>query len=654
MSLTRQCPLVPLRLQARIALTVAAAAASLAAAFAAPLSAENWPQWRGQERDGQSPETGLALAWGEDGPPIAWQRPAGGGFSSVTSVDGRLYTAWASGDQEVVVALDAAGGQELWRTSIGPLYENQRGGGPRSTPTVNGDRLFVQGAAGRLAAVALADGELLWSRDLVAELGAAVPIWGFSASPLVVGERVIVPVGGEGHAVAAFHPSDGRLLWSAHDDAASYSSAVLAQLAGREQIVVLTGQSVSGFSLDGEVLWTHPWPVVNNINIATPLPIDEHRVFVSTSYDVGAVMLEITDGDDGLQATEVWRDRVMKNHFQDSVRRGDHLYGFDNAFLKCIEIATGEQRWAHRGFGKGQLVLVGDRMIVLGERGALAVVQATPEGYRELAAARLPTQRYWTPPTLADGRLYVRTESDLFAFALEPASAEPMARGSAAPAETIGPFTADELARRNLAARGTEEAWARAAAIRAFGRMNLNGRESELTVWRAANDRIRWEIRFLDREELFVHDGERAWFKSIRADEGGPVAGERLTELLDLADSYLPPRDPWAELGQVEYVGTDAAAGGQHILQVVVRGEPQQWRLSPDGFHLVEARRSDNEDPMDTLLLDWRPIEGVVIPHYVEISFGTGMYSVQWDEVEVLRDVPATLFKVPAGNPTPN
>ncbi|MFQ5528451.1 MAG: PQQ-binding-like beta-propeller repeat protein [Thermoanaerobaculia bacterium] len=647
MSLTRQRALVPLRLEPRIALTVAAVAVSLAAPLAVPLPAENWPQWRGQGRNGQSPETGLALAWSEDGPPLAWQRPAGQGFSSVASVDGRLYTAWASGDQELVVALDADGGQELWSTSIGPLYENQRGGGPRSTPTVDGDRLFVQGAAGRLAAVALANGELLWSRDLVAELGAEVPIWGFSASPLVVGELVIVPVGGEGQAVAAFHRSDGRLLWSAHDDAASYSSAVLAELAGREQIVVLTGQSVSGFSLDGEVHWTHPWPVINNINVATPLAIDGRHVFVSTSYDVGAVLLEIKEGNGRLQAIEVWRDRVMKSHFQGSVRRGDHLYGFDNAFLKCIEIATGEQLWAHRGFGKGQLVLVGDRMIVLGERGALAVVQATPEGYRELAAARLPTQRYWTPPTLADGRLYVRTESDLFAFALDRAPAESTERGGVASTEATGPLTIGELIKRNLAARGTEEAWARAAAIRASGRMNLNGRESELTVWRAADDRIRWEVRFLDREELFVHGGESAWFKSIRADEGGLVADARLAELLDLADSYLPPRDPWSALGEIHYAGPDRSAGEQHTIEVVVRGKRQQWRLSPDGFQLVEARRGDDEDPITAFLLDWRSVEGVVLPHYVEVSFGTAMYSVQWDEVEVLRDVREGLFKVP-------
>jgi outer membrane protein assembly factor BamB len=623
------------------------AIAALMAGSTIPCAAESWPHWRGPQRDGSSSETEVALSWGESGPSIAWQRPVGQGFSSVASVDGRLYTAWASDDREVVVALNAADGREAWSTAIGPLYENERGGGPRSTPSIDGDRLFIQGAAGRMAAVALADGRPLWSRDLVAELGAEVPIWGFSASPLVVGEQVVVPVGGEGQAVAAFHRADGRLLWSAHDDAAGYSSAVLTELAGREQIVVLTGQSISGFSLGGEVLWTHPWPVINNINVATPLPVGGNRLFVSTSYDVGAVLLEISADDDGLRAAEVWRDRVMKNHFQDSVRLGDHLYGFDNAFLKCIEIATGEQVWGHRGFGKGQLLRVGERLIVVGERGSLAVVEATPAGYRELAAASLPTQRYWTPPTLADGRLYVRTESDLFAIALDRRPAAVAAVGTVpATAEAATALTLEELKRRNVAARGEEEAWSDVAAIRASGTMNMNGRESRLTVWRAADDRVRWEVEFLDRDELFVYDGERAWFKSIRAEEGGAAEEDRLATLLDLADSFLPPRDPWSVTAGAEYSGAEAE-GGRHEVQVVVRGKTQAWLLSPSDYHLLEARRGNDENPMDSFLLDWRAVDGVTVPHYVEIAFGTGMYSVRWNEVELMREAARELFLLP-------
>jgi outer membrane protein assembly factor BamB len=611
-------------------------------------AAADWPRWRGPNHDGSSPETDLALSWGEGGPEIAWQRPVGQGFSTVASVDGRLYTAWASADQEVVVALDATDGRELWSTAIGPLYENERGGGPRSTPTIDGDRLFVQNASGRLVSVALDDGELLWSRDLVGELGAEVPIWGFSASPLVVGERVVVPVGGDGQAVAAFHRSDGRLLWSAHDDAASYSSAVLTELGGREQIVVLTGQSVSGFSLDGQVLWTHPWPVVNNINVTTPLSVGDSRLFVSTSYDVGAAVLEIAASDDGLQATEVWRERVMRNHFQDSVRVGRYLYGFDNAFLKCITIDTGEQRWVHRGFGKGQLLRVGDRLVVLGERGLLAVVEATPEGYRELASGRLPTQRYWTPPTLSDRRLYVRTESELFALALDgsaaPEAAPEASRASAAGAAEL---SLEELIRRNVRSRGGEEAWSGVAAIRASGRMNMNGRESRLRVWRATTGEVRWEVDFLDRDELFVYDGEHAWFKSIRAEEGGAAEGDRLARLLSLADSFLPPRDPWSATDNADYSGVDLESAGQHRIEVTVSGKNQEWRLSPDTFYLVEARRGDDENPMNAFLLDWRAVEGVVVPHYVEIAFGTGMFSVQWEEVELMREAPAGLFEVP-------
>ena len=392
-----------------------------ATALVGAAAAEDWPQWQGPNRNNTSPETGLALRFGPEGPPVLWRRDVGGGFSSVASVGERLYTLWAEAGREWVVALEAASGAEIWRSDIGAVYENERGNGPRSTPSIDGDRLFVLSGRGRLVALALGDGRELWARDLVGELGAALPIWGFAGSPLVVDGMVVSGAGSGaegGAAVAAFHRDDGRTVWAAGSDAPSYSSPIVADLAGRRQIVHLAGQSIVAVGLDGSELWTHPWPVVNSINIATPLALPDHRIFVSTSYDVGATVLEVGTAGDDFEVREVWRGGGMKNHFQSSVHREGKLYGFDNATLKCVDAATGEDCWRKRGLGKGQLLLVDRHLVVLGERGKLVVAEASPEAYLEVAAAELLQQRCWTPPTLADGRLYVRTESELLSLDL--------------------------------------------------------------------------------------------------------------------------------------------------------------------------------------------------------------------------------------------
>jgi outer membrane protein assembly factor BamB len=416
-------------------------ALGVALGVALPAAADDWPQWLGPERNATSRETGLLEAWPANGPPVVWRRSIGQGFSSVSVLGDRLFTVEAEGvthdglingangeSHEHVTAISARDGATLWRTRIDASFADARGSGPRSTPALDGDRLFVLSSPGKLTALALDDGRLLWQRDLVGELGGETPLWGYSASPLVDGEHVVIAGGGADHALLAFHRSDGRIVWHTGSSPPSYASPVAGVLAGVRQLVFLQGDRVLAVTPEGEELWSYPWEVINRINVATPRLLPGDRVFVSTSYDVGAAMLQVVRGERGLEVRELWRNREMKNHFHGSVLAGGRLYGFDNATLECLDPGSGAACWAHRGLGKGSLLLADGKLVVLSERGRLALVAVDPEGYREISAFDLVRARTWTGPTLAHGRLYVRTEQELMQLDLRPDAASGGAR----------------------------------------------------------------------------------------------------------------------------------------------------------------------------------------------------------------------------------
>jgi outer membrane protein assembly factor BamB len=394
---------------------IAAALLPLLLAPAARAAPDDWTQFRGPARDGISPETGLLERWREGGPPEVWRRPIGQGFSAVTVAGGMLFTLAADGistdgiasgeTSEYALALRAEDGAEVWRTRLDEAYADDRGSGPRSSPTVWRDRLFVLSGYGKLYALARRDGAVLWRRDLVAEHGGRIPMWGYSASVLVESDRLFVAGGGEGGSILAFAPADGALLWSSGSSHPSYASPVAAELAGRDQIVFLQGDRLVGLTPEGAELWSYPWPVINNINVATPLLLPDDRVFVSTSYDVGAAVVQVRRAGERFEASEVWRSGVMKNHFHASVYWRGHIYGFDNAFLTCIDAATGAEKWRAR--------IANGKLVVLSERGRLVLAELDPDDFRELSSHQLVSARTWTAPSLADGQLYVRTESEL-------------------------------------------------------------------------------------------------------------------------------------------------------------------------------------------------------------------------------------------------
>lgn len=370
----------------------------------------DWPQWLGPDRTGMSTETGFLKTWPKNGPEVLWKKNLGVGFSGISVVDGRVFTMFAKGDDEFVVCLNEASGEEIWRFRTGGMYEEWQGGdGPRSQPTVDGDRVYVLGAEGRLYALNVGNGEAIWSVNLVDGLGGRLPRFGFSTSPLVEGDFLYLEAATRNGTFLALRRDDGKVAWASQNDVASYSSPIAVDLAGARQVIYFSGDALVGLSpADGSLYWRYPWKTSYDLNIATPIFVPPDQIFISSGYDHGAALLRIQAGGGGFSVTRVWESRRMKNHFGTSVLVGDYLYGFDNAILKCIEAQTGKEQWKHRGYGKGALMFADGHLLLLSDSGRLALAKATPDGFEEKAGAQVLSGRSWTMPTLANGRVFVR------------------------------------------------------------------------------------------------------------------------------------------------------------------------------------------------------------------------------------------------------
>ena len=421
-SLTVNRPAALRRRQLLWAAALAGLAAAVPASAEEAASAADWPQFLGPHRSG-SVEDSVAV-WPDEGPDILWRRPAGDGFSGIAVAGGRAYTLWTEDRREYLFCLDADDGSELWRLDTGGKYfEPQGGNGPRSTPSVAGDHVYALGATGRLVAVAAATGEVLWSVDLPSAFGGGMPRWGFSGSPLVEGDLLLVETaGGEGRAMSALNRFTGEVVWSAHSDPGSYSSPVAVDLAGMRQAVFFMRTGLVAVDpADGRLLWRREWDTPYGVNATTPLVIPPDGLFISSGYEMGAALLRVTRDGEALKAETAWTTRFMSNQISTSVYAGGHLYGFDDTILKCISAETGAEAWKVRGYGLGTLVRAGKMLVVLSDKGLLALVRADPKAHQELARAKvLEGNRCWTAPTLAGGRLFVRDDREVVCIDLTP------------------------------------------------------------------------------------------------------------------------------------------------------------------------------------------------------------------------------------------
>jgi outer membrane protein assembly factor BamB len=389
--------------------------ADLAVAKPQKTDRQDWPQWRGQERDGVCRETGLRLDWDKGEPPVVWKQPIGRGYSQVAVADGRLYTMDQQGNEERILCLDAATGKELWshRYAIKsqPSYS-----GPRATPTITDGKVYTVGSTGTFlcldAKVQDADRRVLWQHELLGEFQAAMPGWGVASSPLIEGDLVIVQPGGKKGSVVAFDRRTGKVVWTSLDDGSGYSSPVAATIGGVRQIVVFTGIAAAGLrASDGKKLWYYPWHTQFDANIATPIVAGDY-VFISSDYGTGCALLHVVGTDGSFKAEEVYakRNKLMRNHHSTCVLADGYLYGFDDSLLKCVDLRKGTEKWSSRKFEKGCVLWADGHLIVLGEGGTLGTVKATPEEFRLTGTINEALQgpECWALPSVSGGRLYLR------------------------------------------------------------------------------------------------------------------------------------------------------------------------------------------------------------------------------------------------------
>jgi outer membrane protein assembly factor BamB len=385
----------------------------LSPAGADPAAGADWPQFRGPQQNGVSVEKELLRSWPEGGPKVVWKKPIGSGFSMVTAVGDALYTLAVEGESEMAYRLRESDGEVVWRAPLGPVFPEMFGNGPRSTPTVEGDAVYVLSGTGRLHALRTKDGSRLWEVDLTKELGSPTPMRGFAPSPLLDGDLLLLEAGGtDTRAVVALDKKSGKVRWSALEGKPGYVTPLAVTIDGVRQFVFVrtTEGDVVSLLADGTVHWRHPW---KKGALASPLFIPPNRVFASASEDVGGVLLEIGMADGKPTVREVWSNRLMKNHFSSPVLYEGHIYGFDNASLKCIVAETGEQKWVHRGYGKGSLIAADGLLYILSDQGQLVLADATPTGFQEKAKVKVMEGKTWTAPVLSHGRLYLRDEDEL-------------------------------------------------------------------------------------------------------------------------------------------------------------------------------------------------------------------------------------------------
>ena len=378
-----------------------------------------WFQWRGPNRDGHSGETGLLKEWPSGGPREIWRASgAGTGFSSFSASNNRLFTLGARANVEYVIAFDAATGNRLWEVPNGQRFRNDMGDGPRSTPTVDGDRVYAFGGTGELVCLDPASGKKLWSVNVVNQFGGVTPYWGYSESPLIVGDRIILNAGGRRASIVAINKLNGQTIWQQHNDDAGYSSPMLLRTGSLQQVVFFTGQrGLAVDPRDGRLLWSYNRASNSTANIATPI-IQGNRVFFSSDYGTGAALVEVRAAGNIASAQEVYFTRDMRNHHASSVVVGDHIYGFSSSVLTALKFDTGQMAWRNRSVGKGSLIYADERLYLYSEQGTVGLAEATPAEYRErgrfsIKASGPPT---WSHPIITNGRLIIRDQDTIYAY----------------------------------------------------------------------------------------------------------------------------------------------------------------------------------------------------------------------------------------------
>ncbi len=369
--------------------------------------AADWPYWRGPQRNGVSEEKGFVTAWPSGEPPIAWRAKVGLGMSSIAVGGGRAFTAGHEGKQDTVFCFDAVSGKEVWKHSyaaeLGDVYYE---GGTTGTPTLDGDRLYWLSRWGDAFCFEAATGKIVWSKNVQKESGAPVPDWGFTGAPLVQGDLLICNVGDAG---LALEKSTGKVVWKSAEKDCGYSTPLPFERDGRKLVVLASAQSyVAVNPRDGKEAWRVRHLTQYNVNAADPV-IDGDRVFLSTGYGKGSALFRIGSG----EPEQLWKSKALRTQMNAAVLSEGHLFGADGdttekAALKCLDFATGQEKWAQPNFGSGAVIIADGQLIALSGIGELLIAPASPEAFKPTTRAQVLGGKCWTAPVLANGLIYCR------------------------------------------------------------------------------------------------------------------------------------------------------------------------------------------------------------------------------------------------------
>ena len=393
-------------------------------AASAPRRPQNfdWPQWQGQDRTAVSKETGLLQDWPKEGPPLVWSLDTlGGGYSTPSISQGRIFGMSFRGDDEIVWGLDEKTGEEIWSVKIaaanrGVGYNE----GSRCTPTVEGDRLYALGLSAELVCLQTKDGKEVWRKNLKKDFGGNVGGWGYSESPLIDGDKLLCTPGGKKATLAALDKKTGETIWMApikDGNQAAYSSIVAADVAGQRQYIQFLAGGVVGVTAEGKFLWRYNKPSAG-INCTTPIYHDQ-CVYAAASYGKGGGMVQLIREDNQVKAEEKYFHKNMENHHGGLVLIDGYLYGEGSGRLACMEFKTGKEMWREGKAGKGSIAYADGRLYYRNEGGPIILAEANPEKYVEHGRFKQPKRSgksAWPHPVIANGKLYIRDQQYLYCY----------------------------------------------------------------------------------------------------------------------------------------------------------------------------------------------------------------------------------------------
>jgi outer membrane protein assembly factor BamB len=386
----------------------------------------DWPQWQGPDRTNLSAETGLLKQWPPAGPAVTWSiSNIGTGYGTVAIQGDRIYLqgtlgAVGTGGTSAVFCLNRADGKTIWTRSLGRSLEQEKGGGPRGTPTVEGERVYALSEDGDLACLQSKDGSVIWTRNILRDFKGSNPQWLISESPLIDGNHVIITPGGPKAGIAALDKATGKTVWTSSElsDPAAYSSCIVADVQGVRTIMTLTSQAGVGMrATDGKLMWRYPRVANDTANITTPIFFKD-KVFYTSNYNTGCALLRLKAENGEVKAEEVYFSREMMNHHGGVVLVDGFLYGFSNAILTCMEFETGKVLWRNRSVGKGSLTYADRDLYLLGEENTVGLAAASSSDYTEKGRFKIADQGWpsWAHPVVCGGKLFIRNQGVLACY----------------------------------------------------------------------------------------------------------------------------------------------------------------------------------------------------------------------------------------------